>query len=97
MSDPTQATPDMRRILQGEQEQVRRDPPPQIEVAAKIVRAGGAGMALLKINERYLLVQSSTRFSVNVGGTPMVYEVRDISIRGVELQSVADKVLQMLP
>jgi hypothetical protein len=96
--DPTQASPDMRRILQGEQEeQVNREPPPQIEVVAKILRRGKPGKALLKVNEKYFTVEPNTRFSLSSGGEPVLYMVSDISINGVELQSVAERKQQLIP
>lgn len=97
-ADPTQASPDMRRILQGEQEeQVNSDPPPQIEVVAKILRRGKPGKALLKVNERYFMVEPNTRFSLSSGGEPVIYMVSDITISGVDIQSVAERKQQLIP
>jgi len=85
-SDPTQAPPDMRRILEGEQEQVRREPPPAIEVVGKVIGADGAGKALLRINERFVIVEKGTRFTIATGGEPLVFTVSSIDTKGVEIQ-----------
>lgn len=62
-ADPTQASPDVRRILEGEGSS--RSAGQNIQVAAKIVAADGTGKALLRIGDRYLLVAEGSRFRVN--------------------------------
>lgn len=89
-SDPTQAPPDMRRILEGEQEQVRREPPPAIEVVGKVIGADGIGKALLRINERFVIVEKGTRFTIATGLEPLVFTVSLIDTKGVEIQGTGE-------
>lgn len=84
--DPTQAAPDMRRILEGEQEQVRRDPPPPIEVVGKIIGKGGRAKALLRVSGRYYLVEQGTRFSLPSNLEPLLYTVSGIDANGIDIQ-----------
>lgn len=84
--DPTQAEPDMRRILEGEQEQVRRDPPPSIEVVGKVIGARGVGKALLRINGQYRLVEKGSRFSSSSQTPPTIYTVTNVDIKGVDVE-----------
>lgn len=94
--DPTQAAPDMRRILEGEQEQVRRDPPPPIEVVGKVIGRRGIAKALLRINSRYYLVEKGTRFSLPTSLEPVVYTVSGIDAKGIEIQGGEENLTQRL-
>ena len=96
-ADPTQSPPDIRRVLEGEREQVRRDPPPPIIVVGKVVRSGGAGMALLRINERVFMVEVGTRFSVPTTLAPIAYTITTIDAKGVTLQTDDKQQTQRLP
>ncbi|MEZ6087079.1 MAG: hypothetical protein R3C05_03400 [Pirellulaceae bacterium] len=96
-SDPTQSAPDVRRILEGEQEQVRREPPPAIEVVGKVIGPDGNGKALLRINERFLIVGKGSRFTVASSFQPVVYTVATIDINGVEIQGGEENQMRLLP
>jgi len=90
--DPTQAAPDMRRLLEGEQEQVRREPPPAIEVVGKVIGAGGIGKALLRVNNRYYLIGKDDVVSLPTNLEPMVYTILSVGVSGVEYRNNNDKV-----
>ncbi len=95
--DPTQSPPDVRRILEGEQEQVRRDPPPAIDVVGKVIGVGGTGKAMLRVNGRYFLIEQGSRFTLPTGTDPIVYNVVAIDGKGVEIQSSEDQQIKRLP
>ncbi|MCG8649373.1 MAG: hypothetical protein MI861_06050, partial [Pirellulales bacterium] len=96
-ADPTQSAPDVRRILQGEQQQLRRDPLPPIEVVGKVIRADGSGKALLRVNERFFMVSTGTSFSVTRGIDPIVFVVGKIDADAVEIESREEKQKLRLP
>ncbi|MEM6469824.1 MAG: hypothetical protein AAF802_09755 [Planctomycetota bacterium] len=94
--DPTQVAPDMRRILEGEQEQARRDPPPPIEVVGKVIARGGKAKALLRVNSRYYLVEKGTRFSLPSNLEPLIFTVSSIDATGIDIQGGEENTLQRL-
>ncbi|MEM6692305.1 MAG: hypothetical protein AAF664_22940 [Planctomycetota bacterium] len=94
--DPTQAAPDMRRILEGEQQQIQRDPPPPIEVVGKVIGSRGIGKALLRVNGRFYLVEKGTRFSLPSNLEPRLYTVTSIDVKGVEIEGGEPKAVQRL-
>jgi len=94
--DPTQAAPDMRRILEGEQDQIQRNPPPAIEVVGKVIGTDGSARALLRVNGRYLMVEQGTRFSVSTNVQPLVFTLKNIDAKGVELEGGEEKTVQRL-
>lgn len=95
-SDPTQSAPDMRLILEGEQ-QVRRAPLPPIEVAGKVIRADGTAKALLRVNGRYFMIATGTTFSVNTGADPVVFTVGKIDMSGIDITSKENNQQLRLP
>lgn len=96
-TDPTQSAPDMRRILEGDQQQVRRAPLPPIDVVGKVIRADGTAKAMLRVNERYFIISKGTSFSVNSGADPIVFTVGEIDITGVTITSMEDQQQLRLP
>jgi hypothetical protein len=82
----------MRRILEGEQEQVRREPPPSIEVVGKVIAADGVGKALLRVNSRYYLIGKDDVLSLPTNLEPVVYTILSVGVSGVEYQNNEDKV-----
>ncbi|MEM8669099.1 MAG: hypothetical protein AAGG48_16370 [Planctomycetota bacterium] len=96
-SDPTQSSPDVRRILEGEQPQIRSQPLPTIQVVGKVVRADGKGKALLQVSGSYLMVTVGTPFSVPRGGDSTLFTVTNIDVESVELESRQDQLKLRLP
>lgn len=101
-TDPTQSSPDIRKLLNGDPQQpqqqaVRRDAPPPIEVVGRVIKADGTGKALLRVGGRYYLVGENTRFSLPTNLDPIVFTVTAVDATGVEIESEEEKKRQRLP
>ncbi len=97
--DPTQSAPDIRRILEGEppQQQARLDRPQPPEVVGKVIGQNGEVRALLRISERYYMVEVGTRLSLLTNLDPIIYTVTSIDLNGVEITNSDGKETQRLP
>ena len=98
-TDPTQSAPDIRRILEGEppQQQARLDPPQPPEVVGKVIGQNGEARALLRISERYYMVEVGTRLSLPTNLEPIIYTVTTIDLDGIEITNSDGKETQRLP
>ncbi|MEL7265168.1 MAG: hypothetical protein AAFP69_10245 [Planctomycetota bacterium] len=95
--DPTSVRPDLRRVLQGEPEQTRREPLALPQTVAIVINAAGDARAMLQFNGRYQIVSVGTRLNLPGGAENRIVSVTKISDTGVELRNEAEKKDLVLP